>query len=31
MAEARLKQELAEIKTELDKVKEQGSIGTHTV
>jgi hypothetical protein len=31
MAEARLKQELAEMKTELDKLKEQGSSGTHTV
>jgi len=31
MAEARLKQELAEMKTELDKLKEEGSSGTHTV
>jgi hypothetical protein len=31
MAEARLKQELAEMKTELDKLWEHGSSGTHTV
>jgi hypothetical protein len=31
MAEARLKQELVEMKTELDKLKEKGSSGTYTV
>ena len=31
MAEARFMQDLADMKTELDKLKEQGSIGTHTV